>query len=74
MADLSGLFRPGRVAVVGPTDREGAVGIAITKNLEAGFDRTVVPVNPSRDELLGLPSVTPSAAAGDVADPRPRLH
>ncbi len=39
---------------VGATDREGAVGRAILENLKAGFDGEVVPINPSRDEVLGL--------------------
>jgi len=50
--DASGLFAPDRVAVVGATDREGAVGRAIVTNL-ADFDGDVVAVNPSRDEVLG---------------------
>jgi len=66
MADLSGLFDPDRVAVVGATDREGSVGRAITENLASGFDGEVVPVNPGRDEVLGLPCVGSLAAAGDV--------
>jgi acetyltransferase len=50
--DASGLFAPDRVAVVGATDREGAVGRAIVTNL-ADFDGDVVAVNPSREEVLG---------------------
>ncbi|NIB99351.1 acetate--CoA ligase [Halobacterium sp. R2-5] len=50
--DASGLFAPDRVAVVGATDREGAVGRAIVTNL-ADFDGDVVAVNPGRDEVLG---------------------
>ena len=61
-AALAGLFAPDRVAVVGATDREGSVGRAVTENLLAEFDGTVVPVNPSREEVLGLSCV------GSVAD------
>jgi len=50
--DASGLFAPDRVAVVGATDREGAVGRAIVTNL-ADFDGDVVAVNPGREEVLG---------------------
>jgi acetyl coenzyme A synthetase (ADP forming)-like protein len=67
MADVSGLFRPDVVAVVGATDREGSVGRAITENLQDGFAGEVVPVNPDRDEVLGLPCV-PSLSAADGAD------
>ncbi|WP_049888373.1 acetate--CoA ligase family protein [Natrinema sp. J7-2] len=54
MGRLSTLFDPETVGVVGATDREGAVGRAILENLKTGFDGEVVPINPSRDEVLGL--------------------
>jgi len=71
--------------VVGATDREGAVGRAILENLRDEFTGEVVPVNPSRDEVLG--SVLSgrveraadrsgggrgSARDRDRVDPRPR--
>ena len=65
-AGLSGLFAPDRVAVIGATDREGSVGRALVENLLAGFDGDVVPINPSRESVLGLdcyPDV------GSVPDP-----
>jgi acetyltransferase len=62
MGELAALFAPDRVAVVGATDREGSVGRAITENLVADYDGEVIPVNPKRDEVLGLPCV------GSVAD------
>ncbi|OAQ53800.1 hypothetical protein HTG_05925 [Natrinema mahii] len=54
MGRLSALFDPETVAVVGATDREGAVGRAILENLRDGFDGEVVPINPSRETVLGL--------------------
>ncbi|MHC3439356.1 acetate--CoA ligase family protein [Natrialbaceae archaeon A-gly3] len=54
MGRLSELFAPETVAVVGATDREGSVGKAILENLRADFEGTVVPVNPKRDEILGI--------------------
>ncbi|WP_121742801.1 acetate--CoA ligase family protein [Natronorubrum halophilum] len=54
MGRLSALFDPETVAVVGATDREGAVGRAIFENLRGEFQGEVVPINPSRDEVLGL--------------------
>ncbi len=54
MGRLSELFEPETVAVVGATDREGAVGRAILENLSSGFAGKVVPVNPNRDTVLGL--------------------
>jgi acetyl coenzyme A synthetase (ADP forming)-like protein len=51
-ADATGLFAPDRVAVVGATEREGAIGRAIVTNL-AEFDGDVVAVNPKRETVLG---------------------
>ncbi|WP_435064244.1 acetate--CoA ligase family protein [Halobaculum sp. EA56] len=65
---LAGLFAPGRVAVVGATDREGSVGRAVTENLLSGFEGTVVPVNPNRESVLGEPCVASvSEADADMA-------
>ena len=63
MGELAALFAPERVAVVGATDREGSVGRAITENLLADFEGTVVPVNPKREEVLGRPCVSSLAEA-----------
>jgi acetyltransferase len=63
--DLGGLFAPERVAVVGATEREGSVGRAVTANLLSDFDGEVIPVNPNREEVLGVecvPSVGESGA------------
>ncbi|MFB6352518.1 MAG: acetate--CoA ligase family protein [Halobacteriales archaeon] len=66
MADLAGLFAPERVAVVGATDREGAIGTALMRNLLADFDGEVVGVNPGRDSVMGVPCVDNLQAAGTV--------
>lgn len=66
MADLSSLFSPSRVAVVGATDRKGSVGRAIMENLLNTFDGSVVPVNPSRNEVLGEPCVETLSEAASV--------
>ncbi|OYR58245.1 acetate--CoA ligase family protein [Halorubrum halodurans] len=63
MGTLNELFDPDRVAVVGATAREGAVGRAVTSNLLADFDGETVPVNPNYDEVLGTPCVD---AVGDA--------
>ncbi|WP_311172841.1 acetate--CoA ligase family protein [Halobellus ordinarius] len=53
MGELSELFAPERIAVVGATDREGSVGDAIMRNLLDSFAGEVVPVNPSRESVFG---------------------
>lgn len=50
--NLSGLFGPGRVAVVGATDREGAVGRLLLENLR-DYAGEVVPVTPGADVVFG---------------------
>ncbi|MFC6826019.1 acetate--CoA ligase family protein [Halopelagius fulvigenes] len=57
MGELSELFVPERIAVVGATEREGSVGRAIMENLVEDFDGEVVPVNPKYDEVFDLPAV-----------------
>ncbi|MFP4591219.1 MAG: acetate--CoA ligase family protein [Halobacteriales archaeon] len=66
MEGLDALVRPRRVAVVGATDREGAVGRAILENLRASYEGEVVPVNPNHETVLGQDCVANLAAAGDV--------
>lgn len=66
--DLDALFAPDRVAVVGATDREGAIGRTVVENLRQSFDGAVVPVSTSTDEILGLPAVPAvEEAAADLA-------
>ena len=65
MGTLSGLFDPERIAVVGATDREGAVGRAVIENL-ASFAGDVIGVNPGRDEVLGVPCVPSIGDADDI--------
>ncbi|MFC6614316.1 acetate--CoA ligase family protein [Halopenitus salinus] len=64
--DLSGLFDPSRVAVIGATERDGSVGRAVMTNLLADFEGTVVPVNPSRESVCGEPCASSIGEAGDV--------
>jgi len=66
MGRLSGLFEPSSVAVVGATDREGSVGRAIVENLQADFGGEIVPVNPNRDEVLGITCYHDLQSAPDV--------
>ncbi|HEO70344.1 MAG TPA: CoA-binding protein, partial [Candidatus Hydrogenedentes bacterium] len=50
------LFEPKTVAVVGASRKPGKVGYAILSNLiHGGFKGAIIPVNPSGDEILGLP-------------------
>jgi len=68
MGRLSTLFSPDRVAVVGATDSDGAVGRAITENLQASFTGDIVAVNPYKDEVFGLPCYDTIGAVDDEID------
>lgn len=65
VADLTGLFSPERVAVVGATPREGSVGHAITANLRDEFAGEIVGINPNYEEVLGIDCVDSIAHSGD---------
>ncbi|QLG47497.1 acetate--CoA ligase family protein [Natrinema halophilum] len=66
MGRLSELFDPETVAVVGATDRDGAVGRAILENLRDEFTGTVVPINPSREEVLGIECYPDASSAPPI--------
>jgi acetate---CoA ligase (ADP-forming) len=53
---LSSLLYPESVAVFGASRTPGKVGYEVVANLkEGGFAGTIVPVNPTADDILGLP-------------------
>ncbi|MEO1341881.1 MAG: CoA-binding protein, partial [Cyanobacteria bacterium J06635_13] len=52
---LEAIFAPKTVAVIGATDRPGSVGRTLLWNLISNpFGGTVFPVNPKRDNVLGI--------------------
>lgn len=69
--DLTPLFDPKSVAVIGASQRQGTVGHAILKNLiSAKFNGKIYPVNPKAETLEGLkcyPSVAKIAESVDMA-------
>ncbi|MFV0644925.1 MAG: acetate--CoA ligase family protein [Sphingomonadaceae bacterium] len=49
------LVRPKSVAVIGASDKPGALGATLLSNLQGnGFAGDIYPVNPKRDEIAGL--------------------
>lgn len=72
------LLRPKSVAVVGASDRHGALGATLLNNLvQYEFDGDIYPVNPKREEIAGLkcyPTVNDMPEGVDcavLAIPRP---
>jgi acetyltransferase len=53
---LERMFAPRSIAVIGATDRDCSVGRTLLLNLSnPAFHGKIYPVNPKRDEILGLP-------------------
>ncbi len=54
-ADLSPLFHPESVAVIGASESAGKLGHEILKNLmDGGFPGALYPINPKSERILGL--------------------
>ena len=53
---LECLFRPSSVAVIGASEKPGKVGTVVLGNiLKSGYTGKIFPVNPSHEEVMGLP-------------------
>ncbi|HEX6348244.1 MAG TPA: CoA-binding protein [Candidatus Dormibacteraeota bacterium] len=62
------MFEPASVAVYGASRQPSKLGHVLLRNvLEGGFEGRVVAVNPSREEVLGLPTVASLAEPVDLA-------
>ncbi|MFY9541827.1 MAG: CoA-binding protein, partial [Dethiobacteria bacterium] len=56
MSDLSFLFNPKQVAVIGASASPQKIGYAIVSNLiKSGYQGKICPINPKEKEILGLP-------------------
>lgn len=68
---LEAIFAPKTVAVIGATDRPGSVGRTLLWNLISNpFGGTVFPINPKRDNVLGIKTyrdITAISSAIDLA-------
>ena len=62
---LDYFFKPGAIAIIGASPREGSIGCTLLTNLKMdGFPGPIYPINPKHDEILGLKAY-PSVAAVD---------
>jgi len=67
--DLTRLFRPRSIAVVGASRKEGSVGHAVVQNLiHGGYTGVIYPVNPKAKGILGVPCFKDLNAIGEVPD------
>jgi acetyltransferase len=66
---LNKLFEPRSVAVFGASDREGAVGNLVFKNMiEGGFKGEVFPINPKHEEVQGRKAFPDLKSIGQPVD------
>ncbi|HRE22399.1 MAG TPA: bifunctional acetate--CoA ligase family protein/GNAT family N-acetyltransferase [Rhabdaerophilum sp.] len=64
---LGSVFAPDSVAVIGASERVGSLGHGVMAQILAGgFRGRIVPVNPKRASVMGLPCV---AGLADLAEP-----
>ncbi len=64
---LDAIFSPRSVAVIGATEREGSVGLAVMENL-CRFAEVVYPVNPFQTTVLGMKSYPGVGAVPEKVD------
>jgi len=66
---LDAIFRPRNVALVGATEKEGSVGRTILWNLiTSPFGGAVFPINPKRQNVMGIKAYPSVAAVPDPVD------
>ena len=67
--NLDRLFNPKSIAVVGATNRPGAVGRIVMRNiLDAGFEGPVLPINPKHEAVAGVLAYPDVASLPKVPD------
>jgi acetate---CoA ligase (ADP-forming) len=69
MTGLTPLFAPARVAVVGVSRNPAKLGYRLLENVKtSGFGGVILPVNPSGEQILGLPTVRAIEALPEGVD------
>ena len=69
VSDLTALFAPRSVAVLGVSRNPAKLGYRLLRNvLEGGFEGAVHPVNPSGEPILGVPTVRTIDALPEAVD------
>ena len=66
---LDYFFKPGAIAVIGASPKEGSIGCTLLTNLKKdGFPGPIYPINPKHEEILGLKAYPSIAAVGSPID------
>ena len=56
MSHLQAIFDPQTIALIGATEKEGALGRIILENLLRSKERRIIPVNPNKSKILDVAS------------------
>ena len=68
-SNLDAVFKAKSIAVIGASNRAGAVGGTVVKNLiTGGYKGAIYPINPKDAEILGLPAYKTVAECPQVPD------
>ena len=66
---LSAIFHPRSVAIIGASEKPGSVGRTLLRNLlDQPFGAIIFPVNPKRNNVLGIRSYRDISAIGERVD------
>lgn len=69
MAELTGMVRPGSVAVVGASAKQGKIGNTIMRNLiNSGYRGEIYPINPREKEVEGFVAYASASEIGKPVD------
>jgi len=69
LAGIEAIFNPKSVAVIGASDNPGKLGSHVMRSLsEGGYPGKIYPVNPGKDEILGIKTYPSLSQTPDAVD------
>jgi len=69
LAGIEAIFNPGSVAVIGASDNPGKLGSHVMRSLTEGrYPGRIYPVNPGKDEILGIKTYPSLSQTPDTVD------
>ena len=68
MSHLQVMFDPKTIALIGATEKEGAVGRIILENLLQSKNRRIFPINPYKDRVLDVASYSSIAGTPEPVE------
>ncbi len=62
------MLNPKTIALIGATDKEGAIGTTVMQNLLRSKDRKIFPINPNRKMVMGIESFKTVSSISEEID------